>query len=201
MKSFKIVALVLAGPLLIALVVAVALLGRSQDMRDEDTTTSTQNSCLPAFRDGGGPYYLPNSPFRENIAPNENDGQKLTVEGHVFDSDCSDRVGGAVVDIWQANESGEYEDEYYRGQVRTDENGYYRFETVVPLGYGEGTAYRPPHIHFKVFVDGQEVVTSQMFFDDVRGRAGFEDEYIISVKDADDQLLGSHDIVLPDFEL
>ena len=161
-------------------------------------TVSAEN-CLPAFRDGGGPFYLPNAPFRENIAAVVNDGEMLLVEGYIFDSICQNVVANAVLDIWQASEEGEYEDEYYRGQVMTDSNGYYKFETVVPLGYGEGTAYRPPHIHFKVHVDGKEIVTSQMFFEDVRGREGFNDEYIINLEQTSNGWIGNHNIILPDF--
>ncbi|MDQ7021640.1 MAG: hypothetical protein Q9M91_07550 [Candidatus Dojkabacteria bacterium] len=144
-------------------------------------------------------YYLPNQPFRTNIAEGKTEGEKLIVEGYLLDSDCSSQIKNAVIDIWQASAEGEYEDEFYRGQIKTDKNGYYKFETVMPVGYGEGTAYRPPHIHFKVFIDNKEIVTSQMFFSDVEGRDGFNDEYIINVKKADKILKGNYNIVLPDY--
>ncbi|KXK27372.1 MAG: Chlorocatechol 1,2-dioxygenase [candidate division WS6 bacterium OLB20] len=162
-------------------------------------TLPVMSSCLPAFRDGGGPYYKPDSPFRTRIVPAGTEGKPMIIKGVVLSSDCSRSVPGAVIDIWQANESGSYEDEWYRGQVTADAEGNYEFETVMPRGYGEGTGYRPPHIHFKVFADGREIVTSQMFFDDVRGREGFSDEYIVNLDDKPEQLIGTHHIVLPDF--
>lgn len=160
-----------------------------QDEKDID--------CTPTFMDGGGPYYQPNIPFRDMIAPDENNGDSLVVEGRILQNDCETPVANATLDIWQANESGNYEDEWYRGKVKTDSKGNYTFETVVPQGYGEGTGYRPPHIHFKVHINGNVVVTSQMFFPEAKGKPGFDDAYIMKVEESGDQLLGYHDIILP----
>ncbi len=157
--------------------------------------------CQPTFADGGGPYYLPNSPFRSKIVPEINKGERLIVTGKVMRKDCQTPISGAIVDIWQANESGDYEDSWYRGQIITDQDGKYTFETVVPKGYGEGTGYRPPHIHFKVFIDNAEIITSQMFFPEARGKAGFDDAYIMQVSSSTESgkptHQGYHDIVLP----
>jgi protocatechuate 3,4-dioxygenase beta subunit len=153
---------------------------------------------VPAFRDGGGPYYLPDQPFRENIAPESASGKKLVVTGKLYANGCEEIISDAVIDIWQASEEGEYENEYYRGQIVTDKNGEYKFETIVPLGYGEGTAYRPPHIHFKVRIDDKEVITSQMFFEDTRDKPGFDNAYIIDLTNENaDALIGEYSIVLP----
>ena len=84
-------------------------------------------NCIPTFADGGGPYYKQNSPFRNNIAPENNNGEKLIVRGKVLKNDCITPVANAVLDIWQANETGNYQDEWYRGQVRTDDQGNYFF--------------------------------------------------------------------------
>lgn len=157
--------------------------------------------CVPAFVDGGGPYYQPGSPFRKRISPDEHNGETLVVRGKMLRNDCTTPVAGAVLDIWQANETGNYEDAWYRGRVHTEENGSYEFETVIPKGYGEGTAYRPPHIHFKVFMDDKEVITSQMFFPEAAGKPGFEDAYIMGLAtraiDGVTTHYGDHDIILP----
>jgi len=168
--------------------------------RSNNVTLSKPGPCIPTFRDGGGPYYLENAPFRGKIVPEKNAGVQLIIKGQIWNSDCTRPIAGAVLDIWQANESGDYEDEWYRGQVTADADGYYVFESVMPLGYGEGTAFRPPHIHFKVHIDGQEVVTSQMFFEDVRGQSGFEDAYIVALEsESADQIVATHPIILPDY--
>lgn len=160
-----------------------------------------QEKCTPTFKDGGGPYYLPNSPFRSKIVPETNNGDKLIVKGKVVKSDCITPVSNVVIDLWQANETGDYEDEWYRGQIKTQNDGSYIFETVIPKGYGEGTGYRPPHIHFKIFDDEVEIITSQMFFPEAKGKDGFEDAYIMEVEvsevDGNKVYNGLHNIILP----
>lgn len=158
----------------------------------------TQNpaGCIPTFLDGGGPYYEPNTPYRENIAPENHTGTKLRVTGKVLNAGCTDSFGGVVVDIWQANESGSYDDLWYRGRVRTSTDGSYTFATVIPKGYGEGTAFRPPHIHFKIWQESKEIITSQMFLPESRNQ-GIEEAYIMDVSRLDDgSFLGKHDIIL-----
>lgn len=116
-------------------------------------------------------------------------------------NDCKTPVRNGIIDIWQANETGNYADEWYRGQIKTDESGTYVFESVIPKGYGEGTGYRPPHIHFKIFVDDKEIITSQMFFPEIAGTKGFDDAYIMKVDKKTEAgtviHYGNHDIILP----
>lgn len=161
-----------------------------------DAYTADQ-PCTPTFKDGGGPYYEPNTPFRDDIAPSVNTGDRLIVSGRLYESDCLTPIAHGVIDIWQASEEGNYEAEWYRGQITTDSQGYYSFSTVIPLGYGEGTAYRPPHIHFKVHINGIEQITSQMFFPIVRGTPGFDEAYIMHLEKEDDAYYGYHNIILP----
>lgn len=156
--------------------------------------------CTPTFVDGGGPYYKLNAPYRVNIAPEENGGEKLVVTGKVIGSDCTTPLAGVVLDIWQANESGSYQDEWYRGKVTAQADGTYRFETVIPKGYGEGTGYRPPHIHFKASFEGKEIITSQMFLPEARAQQ-IEEAYIMRVETREENgatiHYGYHDVVLP----
>src|SRR5262245_4472674 len=79
--------------------------------------------CIPTFVDGGGPYYKARAPFREKIVPDKNDGSKLVIHGKVLKSDCKSPAGDVVLDIWQANESGSYQDEWYRGRVQVKKDG------------------------------------------------------------------------------
>lgn len=162
---------------------------------------SEEKKCMPTFVDGGGPYYLPNSPFRSKLVPEGVTGDKLMMSGRVVRSDCQTVVANAVVDVWQADSEGEYNDVWYRGRIKTDEEGKYQFESIVPLGYGEGTGYRPPHIHFKVWEGDKEIVTSQMFFPEIIGTPGFDSAYVMTVvrlmEDGRWVKYGEHDIVLP----
>jgi protocatechuate 3,4-dioxygenase beta subunit len=166
------------------------------------TTSPTDSvSCIPTFRDGGGPYYQANTPLRTNLAPETNTGEMLTVTGTIVAADCVTPLANVILDIWQANESGNYEDEWYRGRVETNDRGEYSFTTVVPKGYGEGTAYRPPHIHFKVWQNNQELVTSQMFLPASRAQ-GIEEAYIMKLetetKNGVTSHQGQHTIILPE---
>lgn len=153
--------------------------------------------CIPTFLDGGGPYYEPNTPFRANIAPDSNQGTALTVRGKVLAADCKTPLANHILDVWQANESGNYEDSWYRGRVVTDSEGTYEFTTVIPKGYGEGTAFRPPHIHFKVWNQDKLLITSQMFLPESKNQ-GIDDAYIMQLTQSSDKTyLGEHVIVVP----
>ncbi len=83
----------------------------------------------------------------------------------------------------------------------TNEEGKYTIATMIPKGYGEGTGYRPPHIHFKVFIDNREIITSQMFFPEAKGKRGFDDAYIMDLREEHRMgkrvFTGAHDIVMP----
>ena len=193
--------------LLIAIIVAVGfLLTRTPasqptpPVTPAPTNQSISSNCVPTFQDGGGPYYQSNSPFRSNIAPEDHTGEELTVTGKILQSDCVTPLANITLDIWQANESGNYEDGWYRGQVSTNDEGVYSFTTVVPKGYGEGTGYRPPHIHFKVWQGDQLLITSQMFLP-ISREQGIEDAYIIRLESTPTNGTtthqGYHDIILP----
>lgn len=192
-KTFKLIAISITGFVLVIILI-ILLLNRANQ---KYVPFVSAENCLPAFADGGGPYYLPDQPFRTDIAPENHQGERLVVEGYILNTNCTDVVGNLVLDVWQASEEGEYEDEFYRGQIRIGEDGYYKFETVLPKGYGEGTAYRPPHIHFKVWNGETEISRSQMFFSDVTDREGFSNQYIIKTSKEGDTTYGEYNIILP----
>lgn len=104
-------------------------------------------------------------------------GTILYLSGTVHDQNCAP-VSNAVVEIWQACETGRYnhpgDDEnpapldpnfQYWGIAVTDINGNYNFKTIVPGHYPAGTDWiRPPHIHFKVHKHGIRELITQMYF-------------------------------------
>lgn len=180
------------------------IVSQSRPVTNTDITDPTplpSSDCTPTFVDGGGPYYKANAPFRDNIAPEENQGQKLVVSGKVLKRDCQTPLAEAVIDIWQANESGNYEDEWYRGQITAAADGSYVFTTVIPQGYGQGTAYRPPHIHFKIWDSNRLVITSQMFLPAARNQQ-IEEAFIVKLEskteNGQDVYYATHDIVVPE---
>ena len=129
-----------------------------------------------------GPFYLPGAPERSDgrLYDRAPGGKLLRVSGRVTDAVSGALIPGAELDVWQADENGSYDLQGYhlRGIIKTDVEGRYSFESVVPAPYEipkEGPtgelvralgrhAYRPAHLHYKVRVGGQERLTTQVFF-------------------------------------
>ena len=77
-------------------------------------------------------------------------------------------VAGAAVDLWHSDERGRYDNSgfRYRGHQFTDAAGAFRFETIRP-GHYTG---RTPHFHVKVQGERTRVLTTQLYFPDLRRR-------------------------------
>ncbi|MEK6580451.1 MAG: protocatechuate 3,4-dioxygenase [Bdellovibrionota bacterium] len=103
-------------------------------------------------------------------------GKVISVVGRVLDQNCKP-ISGAAVEIWQACASGRYNnpkdtnpaamdpDFKYWGEDFTDDNGRYRFKTVIPGAYPADVDWtRPPHIHFKITKLGFHELTTQLYF-------------------------------------
>ena len=88
-------------------------------------------------------------------------GTKLTVTGLVLTRGCRP-VAGALVDFWQADDAGEYDNTGYRlrGHQFTDVHGRYRLDTIVPGLYPGRTR----HIHVKVQAQRKPILTTQLYF-------------------------------------
>ena len=106
-------------------------------------------------------------------------GERIIVTGRVLGSDGKP-LRGQLVEIWQANAAGRYRhavdthdaplDPNFTGCGRclTDDDGTYRFTTVLPGAYPWGNhpnAWRPKHIHFSLFGRAfPERLVTQMYF-------------------------------------
>ncbi len=139
--------------------------GPQQIQQQTSQTPTTTITCAPTKSDGQGPFYKLGSRQSSNLAPPDAAGEKLIISGKILGQDCKTPIADAVLDIWHADSTGQYNDFWYRGKVRSNSEGVYQFETIRPSGYGSGTGRRPPHIHYKVLKDGAELLTSQMYFD------------------------------------
>src|SRR3546814_8443325 len=71
-------------------------------------------------------------------------------------------VAGALVDLWQADAAGQYETAGFRlrGHTFSDPDGRWQFETVRPGLYPGRTR----HLHLKVQMPHQAVLTTQLYF-------------------------------------
>jgi catechol 1,2-dioxygenase len=125
-----------------------------------------------------GPYYRSGAPFRGKITPPLEPGTVLVVSGRVWGHDTRKPLKNAVLDIWQANAAGRYDNDdprnppakdVFKNRCRliTDETGYYEYETVHPGPYKIApNAWRPSHIHYLVRVAGYKNLVTQLYFKD-----------------------------------
>lgn len=107
-------------------------------------------------------------------------GEPAWVEGVVTDTRGAP-VSGAVVEIWQCDHAGRYHhpgdgnraDPAFQGfgQVSVGRDGRYRFRTLKPVQYSG----RTPHIHVKVKLDRQTLLTTQLY---VAGDPGNERDFL-----------------------
>ena len=108
-----------------------------------------------------GPFFTPNSPLRGSLLESGSKGERMVLAGQVLSRDCKP-VPNALVDLWHADEQGEYDNRgyRYRGHQFTDAQGRYRFETIVPALYPG----RARHYHVKVQPKGGRLLTTQLYF-------------------------------------
>jgi protocatechuate 3,4-dioxygenase beta subunit len=144
-----------------------------------------------------GPYFTPDSPRRASLLEAGMGGQRLVVAGTVLTTDCRP-VQRALLDFWQADDAGEYDNQGYRlrGHQFSDAEGGWRLETVVPGVY----TGRTRHIHVKVQAPDGPVLTTQLYFPGEPGndRDGiFQPELVLTdVRDRGDTRQGSFRFVL-----
>ena len=88
-------------------------------------------------------------------------GQPLELVGFVLSLSCKP-VSGAMIDFWQADGKGEYDNSGFRlrGHQFADAQGRYRMSSIVP-GLYEG---RTRHIHVKVQPPTGRLLTTQLYF-------------------------------------
>jgi len=133
-----------------------------------------------------GPFYradAPRLPLGANISL-DGIGEPLEVSGHVIDLDDKP-VAGAVIETWQANAQGFYENQQpdlqpefnLRGVFTTGPDGAFHYRTIKPSGYAvpcDGPVgqmlgavgfplRRPAHLHFIVKAEGFETIRTHIY--------------------------------------
>ncbi|HYD55453.1 MAG TPA: intradiol ring-cleavage dioxygenase [Burkholderiales bacterium] len=114
-----------------------------------------------------GPFFTPDSPRRTSLVE-KGAKERFVLEGLVLTPQCRP-VANALVDLWHADEQGEYDNRgfRYRGHTFTDAEGRYRFETIV-AGLYPG---RTRHYHVKVQAPKRRILTTQLYFPGEPGNA------------------------------
>jgi hydroxyquinol 1,2-dioxygenase len=138
---------------------------------------ATPNTVLGPFHIDGSPPLAFGADMSDGL-----DGTPLFLHGVVRDLSGAP-VGGAVLDVWQADGDGMYEAQLdvdearLRAKYATREDGSYCVRTVAPRGYaipmdgpvGElvgATAisyFRPAHVHVLIDVPGYEPLITHLF--------------------------------------
>lgn len=125
-------------------------------------------SCVLTPEQTEGPFYLEGHKLRRNVTEGR-PGVPLTLQLKVVDASSCAPISGATVDIWHCDAGGVYSgfadgegERFLRGAQATNADGIARFTTIYP-GHYQG---RTVHIHVKVHLDRQTVLTTQLYFDD-----------------------------------
>jgi len=117
---------------------------------------------------GQGPFYTSNAPIISNnqLADVNEAGIKIIISGQVYNLECSEVIPNTEIDIWHANDAGEYDNTGYnlRGKTITNSQGFYVFESIKPGFYLNGSIFRPSHIHFKITPPGFSTLITQLYF-------------------------------------
>jgi len=134
-----------------------------------DRWAATQDNIL-------GPYHRPGAPFRAKVTPPLAEGRILLVTGRVWALDARKPLPQAVLDVWQADHHGRYDNDdpknppakgvfKYRARLVCDEAGHYEYETIYPGKYKTGPDdWRPAHIHYLVRAPGYKTLVTQLYF-------------------------------------
>jgi len=64
---------------------------------------------------GQGPFYTDNPPFLDDnkLAKDDEAGSRMIISGRIFNLDCSEFIPNTIVDVWHANDAGEYDNDNY----------------------------------------------------------------------------------------
>jgi protocatechuate 3,4-dioxygenase beta subunit len=159
-------------------------------------TPECHDGAAATLRQTEGPFFKPTSPERADLIEPGMAGQPIELVGYVLTRACQP-VANALLDLWQADHDGEYDNAGFRlrGHVRADAEGRYRFRTIVPGAY-QG---RTRHLHVKIAPPTGRLLTTQLYFpgEPKNARDGlFRQALLIRTAKNEGSLAGRFDFVL-----
>ncbi len=152
-------------------------------MQDKGITPS--QTVGPFFKYGLTPngQYDWNDAFTGNLVTPDASGERIRVEGRVFDGDGAP-VPDAMLEIWQADSQGRFADPQDKraqpntkfrgfGRVGTDANGAFAFDTVKPGPVPDPNGIpQAPHLLLAVFARGMlRHLYTRIYFGDEAGNS------------------------------
>lgn len=166
----------------------------------------TENDLSPTSSAILGPFWSPNTPFRDLgasvVQDMPSDGQLTHFHGRILDADTGSGIPNAVFDMWQASTNGKYDahdpehqtPNNLRGKFRTDKDGAFNFYCLKPTEYAIDTSgpagvllklmgrhpNRPAHIHMMITHPEFIGVTAQLYPND---DPWLETDTVCAVKD------------------
>lgn len=148
------------------------LLSEGTDMREPVASldAGTSYECTPGLvtaEQTEGPFYTPRTPRRRDIRDEGVQAPALVLAGRVLDSSCRP-IAGAVLDFWQTDHAGNYDQHgyRYRGHQLTDRDGRFELITVRPMAYFAMSTFRTPHLHVKLKGPATPLLTTQLYLPD-----------------------------------
>lgn len=173
-----------------ASLVGLALLEPTPACGDDD------EPATPTPKQTEGPYFKPKTPERASLLGKDFKGRKLIVKGRVI-STTHKPVGKALLDFWQCDDKGVYDNDgfTYRGHQYADADGRFHLETITPGLYPGRTR----HIHVKVQAPHKPALTTQLYFPGEKQNARdgiFNKALLVKLEKKAD-----HDVALFDFVL
>lgn len=160
------------------------------------TPQCTDEDDEPTVAQTEGPFFTPATPERTSLIEAGMSGIRLRLTGDVVSTGCVP-VASALLEFWQCDDSGEYDNVGYRlrGHQFADSKGQYSLETIVPGLYPGRTR----HIHVKVQAPNRPVLTTQIYFPDEPRNASdriFHDSLVMELGDGPDGKVGLFRFVL-----
>jgi catechol 1,2-dioxygenase len=150
-----------------------------------------------------GPLYVAGAPlcqYEARLDDGQSPGTLMYMTGQVRNV-AGEPVADAIVDVWHANTAGTYsyfdasQSEFnLRRRIQTDGQGRFRFQSIVPSGYGcapDGPTQallnqlgrhgqRPAHIHFFISGAGYRHLTTQI---NLAGDKYLHDDFAYATRD------------------
>jgi protocatechuate 3,4-dioxygenase beta subunit len=128
----------------------------------DDLEQQEQSARKPTPPNELGPFYKRLAPDTAHLRVPGDPGMPLMVSGQVYNT-RGDKIPGAVLELWQTDHLGHYDNEGYRYRAKliADASANYNFDSVVPGHYPDRVCQ---HVHYLVTAPGHKPLITQLYF-------------------------------------